>query len=602
MSSLGGTAMLHQHNITAAPAGLERVAEERTFRSHDGTEIFYRYWPAVGEPAKGAILLFHRGHEHGGRMAHLVDELAMPGHAFYAWDARGNGRSAGERGYAPSFAALVRDIDCFVREIARDGFGHSDIALIAQSFGAVLAAAWVHDYAPDIRALVVASPAFSVKLYVPFAKEGIALWQKLKGRFFVNSYVKAKFLTHDPERIASFDADPLITRPIASNILVELYDHAARIVADARAITVPTQLLISGADWVVRHGQQHQFFVNLASPAKERHVLPGFFHDTLGERDRHKALDLIRPFLERQFAAPEKPVDLTGADRAGYTRDEADRLASPLPLLSPKGLYWAMSRASIRTGARLSSGLKTGIATGFDSGSTLDYVYENVARGHTPLGRMVDRTFLDAIGWRGIRQRKLHLEELIGNAVTTLKATGRPVNIVDIAAGHGRYVLDAVAKCVEPPASVRLQDFSDLNVSLGQKLIADRKLPGTVSFHRADAFDARMLSGLDPAPDLAIVSGLYELFSDNAMIARSLGGLAKAMQPGALLIYTNQPWHPQLEMIARSLTSHRGGQAWVMRRRTQGEMDQLVAAAGFEKLDQRIDQWGIFTVSVARRI
>jgi hypothetical protein len=40
----------------------------------------------------------------------------------------------------------------------------------------------------------------------------------------------------------------------------------------------------------------------------------------------------------------------------------------------------------------------------------------------------------------------------------------------------------------------------------------------------------------------------------------------------------------------------------VMRRRTQGEMDQLVAAAGFEKLDQRIDQWGIFTVSVARRV
>ncbi|RWF11142.1 MAG: hypothetical protein EOS25_31595, partial [Mesorhizobium sp.] len=176
------------------------------------------------------------------------------------------------------------------------------------------------------------------------------------------------------------------------------------------------------------------------------------------------------------------------------------------------------------------------------------------------------------------------------------------VHIVDIAAGHGRYVLDAVAKCTEPPASVRLQDFSDLNVSLGRKLIAERHLPTSVSFHQADAFDAQMLAGLDPAPDLAIVSGLYELFADNAMIARSLGGLAKAMQPGSLLLYTNQPWHPQLEMIARSLTSHRGGQAWVMRRRTQGEMDQLVAAAGFEKLDQRIDQWGIFTVSIARRV
>jgi len=73
------------------------------------------------------------------------------------------------------------------------------------------------------------------------------------------------------------------------------------------------------------------------------------------------------------------------------------------------------------------------------------------------------------------------------------------------------------------------------------------------------------------------------------------------MKPGAILIYTNQPWHPQIEMIARSLTSHRGGQAWVMRRRSQAEMDQLVEAAGFVKLDQRIDRWGIFTVSVARR-
>ncbi|MDX8433577.1 bifunctional alpha/beta hydrolase/class I SAM-dependent methyltransferase [Mesorhizobium abyssinicae] len=603
MTDLGGNTMIHQQNIAAAaPTSVERVVEERTFRTHDGTEIFYRYWPAVGDKSKGAVLLFHRGHEHGGRMAHLVDELAMPGYAFYAWDARGNGRSAGERGYAPSFAALVRDIDCFVREIARDGFGQRDLALIAQSFGAVLAAAWVHDYAPDIRALVLASPAFSVKLYVPFAKEGIALWQKLKGRFFVNSYVKAKFLTHDPERIASFDADPLITRPIASNILVELYAHAARIVSDARAITVPTQLLISGADWVVRHGPQHEFFVNLASPAKERHVLPGFFHDTLGERERKFALDLIRPFLEKQYTTPEKPADLTVADRAGYTRDEADKLASPLPLLSPRGLYWAMSRAFIRMGSWFSTGLKTGIATGFDSGSTLDYVYENEARGVSHVGRMVDRTFLDAIGWRGIRQRKLHLEELIASATEQLKAAGRPVHILDIAAGHGRYVLDAVAKCAVPPASVRLQDYSQLNVGLGTRLIAERNLPTSVTFRQADAFDTGMLAGLKPAPDLAIVSGLYELFADNALISRSLGGLAGAMQPGALLIYTNQPWHPQLEMIARSLTSHRGGQAWVMRRRTQGEMDQLVKAAGFEKIDQRIDQWGIFTVSVARRV
>jgi hypothetical protein len=55
-------------------------------------------------------------------------------------------------------------------------------------------------------------------------------------------------------------------------------------------------------------------------------------------------------------------------------------------------------------------------------------------------------------------------------------------------------------------------------------------------------------------------------------------------------------------MIARALTSHRQGEAWVMRRRTQYEMDQLVEEAGFRKIDQRVDEWGIFTVSLAVRV
>ena len=42
--------------------------------------------------------------------------------------------------------------------------------------------------------------------------------------------------------------------------------------------------------------------------------------------------------------------------------------------------------------------------------------------------------------------------------------------------------------------------------------------------------------------------------------------------------------------------------AWVMRRRTQAEMDQLVEEAGFRKITQRVDEWGIFTVSLAQRV
>jgi alpha-beta hydrolase superfamily lysophospholipase len=580
-----------------------RSVEEKTFRTHDGVELFYRYWPAVSSVPKGAIVIFHRGHEHSGRMAHFADELDLPDYAMFAWDARGHGRSPGERGFSPSIGTSVRDVQDFVDHItATYGIAADDMAVIAQSVGAVLVAAWVHDYAPKIRCMVLASPAFKVKLYVPFARLGLKLLQAWRGPFFINSYVKARFLTHDPARIASYDGDPLITRPIAVGILLGLHEVAERVVADARAITVPTQLLISGSDFVVHHAPQHRFFERLGTPIKERHVLPGFYHDTLGELGRAAALDRVRGFILARFAEPLNRPSLLAADQMGFTRDEADVLASPLPLASPRGLIWALTRLSMRIGGFLSRGIALGHKTGFDSGSTLDYVYRNAPQGFTALGRATDRSYLESIGWRGIRQRKVHIEELLRAAMARLAARNAPVRVMDIAAGHGRYVLEALDGSPVKPESILLRDTSDLNVAAGSQLIAEKGLGGIATFVKGDAFDRENLAGVEPKPTLGVVSGLYELFADNAMVRNSLAGLAAAIAPGGYLVYTGQPWHPQLELIARALTSHRQGQAWIMRRRTQAEMDQLVEAAGFRKIEQRIDPWGIFTVSLAERV
>lgn len=58
-----------------------RDVQELRFTTHDGVELFYRHWPASRPAPDGtrqAVLLFHRGHEHSGRIAHLVDELDLP--------------------------------------------------------------------------------------------------------------------------------------------------------------------------------------------------------------------------------------------------------------------------------------------------------------------------------------------------------------------------------------------------------------------------------------------------------------------------------------------------------------------------------------------
>jgi hypothetical protein len=197
-----------------------------------------------------------------------------------------------------------------------------------------------------------------------------------------------------------------------------------------------------------------------------------------------------------------------------------------------------------------------GHRTGFDSGSTLDYVYRNEPQGKAALGRFIDRQYLNSVGWRGIRQWKRHIEELLRSAMIQLRAREQPVRLMDIAAGHGRYVLEALDN-VNAPHSILLRDYSDMNVKAGTELIAAKGLSEIATFEKGDAFDRNSLANIRPRPTIGIVSGLYELFSDNSLARSSLQGLGTAIPQGGFLVYTNQPWHPQLEFIARALTSHR---------------------------------------------
>jgi alpha-beta hydrolase superfamily lysophospholipase len=580
-----------------------RQYSEHTFCTNDGTPLFYRHWRAAAGPGGQAILLLHRGHEHSGRLQHLVDELNLPDCTFFAFDARGHGLSPGQRGFAPGISTLVKDLDVFVRSVILPlGFPIGNLVVVAQSVGSVIAATWVHDYAPGIRCIVLAAPAFRIKLYIPFARPALAVAHKVFGDFTVTSYVTPGHLTHDPERIADFRSDPLITRAISVRVLLDLHNTAARVIQDAAAIRTPVQLLISGSDRVVRKQPQLEFFNRLGSATKEVCELKGFFHDTLGELDRRLAIGKARAFILKMFSQPCDRPSLLNSDHQGASFEEFEQLRRPLRHLSPRAIGFSLVRTALGIGGCISDGIRLGIKTGFDSGATLDYVYRNHSSGITPLGRLVDHSYLNSIGWRGIRARKQHVEQLLIRVADDLHASSQPVRVVDIAAGYGRYVLDALGGRIACGDQILLRDYSAPNVDQAKALITQRSLAFHARAECGDAFDRASLAAIEPQPTVAVVSGLYELLSENGPVRDSLGGLADAVLPGGYLIYTGQPWHPQLELIARTLRSHRDNQPWIMRRRTQAELDQLVGAAGFQKIDQLTDKWGIFTVSLARRV
>ena len=610
----------------------EVVSGESCYNAYDGTAIYYRYWLTMPlENVKQAgqqhtqqrqVILLHRGHEHSGRLAELGEQFAKAGYQVFAWDARGNGRSGGIKDHAESVTELERDLDGFVQlVIGQTGIAITDTLIVASSIGAVLAAAWVHDYAPNIRGMILGTPALSIRLYMPFAIPSLKVARALGLMSRVSSYVKAQVLTHDKDAQQAYNADPLISNSISTDLLIDTHATGQRLLDDAGAITVPTFILCAGKDYVVDKQAERDFYEAINTTNKRWQLYPDSYHAIFHETNKADVFADCIDFAEQVFSTDVKAPDLSAAHLNSASKDKVDRLA-----LKPFHPSFAITRFAMQKFGHVSDAIATGLEHGFDSGHSLDHVYYNQPSGQNKFGQAVDKFYLSNIGWQGIRIRREHILELAREALADIKSGNHnqarqnqanhnstesfQPKLLDIASGHGFYAFDLLTEFESLHAELRdyeMHNIQALHAKAEQLEIANRLITC-----QKDAFDPASYSHLQKASDndkslddkkfdIAIASGVFELFSDNTLPATALAGIYDSLKSDGYLLYTNQPWHPEQEFISKTLNNHRGS-SWVMRCRSQAEMDQLVENAGFKKVAMRIDRFGIFTVSLAIKI
>ena len=206
------------------------------------------------------------------------------------------------------------------------------------------------------------------------------------------------------------------------------------------------------------------------------------------------------------------------------------------------------------TVGRASKGIRIGYRHGFDSGTMLDYVYVNRARGLLGVGRLIDRVYLNAVGWRAIRARRDLLQEVLRDEIA--RRPGREVFVLDVAAGPGRYLQDLVAPYEPGRVLVLCRDLAGAGLWQGERLARERGLEN-VAYEMGDALAPRV--PVEGAPDVVVVSGLYELLLDDSVIRGSLERLRGLLAPGGVLVFTTQTHHPQLDFIANVLPNRGGG-------------------------------------------
>ncbi|WFQ80725.1 class I SAM-dependent methyltransferase family protein [Xenorhabdus sp. SF857] len=88
------------------------------------------------------------------------------------------------------------------------------------------------------------------------------------------------------------------------------------------------------------------------------------------------------------------------------------------------------------------------------------------------------------------------METLIRQAIHQLHQQNQPIHIVDIAAGHGRYIFDAINDFSKID-SILLRDYSEINVNQGQAYIEERNLTDKILFVIGDAFDTEIRNNIN---------------------------------------------------------------------------------------------------------
>lgn len=470
------------------------------------------------------------------------------------------------------------------------GIESQDISILSFAQSSLVIAAWIIDYASKVSSVTFVAPAIFTSRR-EMMKTGLCN--------IINNRGGNKQESKDGPAIAIENKTSSLKRNACRNINDIIYS-SRRIIRDAFSYQTPTFVVFLEKDSGQISASQRKFYASIASEIKETVILPPSAINNSGV-DNNIFYDRITKFILDRFSETYVPASLFNLYLKGATKDEYEKLrrdeTDPL-----KKCYWKAVKKFMHSVGRLSTGIRTGMDNGFDSGVSLEYMYRNEPEGKTLIGKFLDRLYLNNNACRSLRVREKNVEAFIAIATKNLAAEGKQIRLLDIAAGCGRYIFNMLRRMNQPLDHALMRDFDNANVLSGRKKIQDLRLSEKATFEQGDAFSPDDLATIPRDRTLTIVSGFYELFSDNALVLASLKGISEATEEGGYLIYTTKLWNPMAAFAARVLPSLNKGEYWVLRRRTQLEIDQLVNQAGFVKVAQRIDPFGRFSVALAKKM
>jgi alpha-beta hydrolase superfamily lysophospholipase len=263
-----------------------------------GIDLYAQAWLPERSP-RSVLVIAHGLGEHGGRYERLAGELVATGHAVYAVDHRGHGRSPGPRANIERFAHVVSDFSAFVGRANRQ---HPDAALfvLGHSMGGAVAFASAQRLQSTLRGLVLSAPALAVD---PLPSGLQALMLRTLSSVAPNSgamTIAAGEVSRDPHVVAAYQSDPLVHhKAVPARTVQELVQAMLEFPRQAPALRLPTLVLHGTADRLVSLTAVRPVCQAIGARDKTIRYYDGLSHEVLNEPEREQVVHDLMQWLDR---------------------------------------------------------------------------------------------------------------------------------------------------------------------------------------------------------------------------------------------------------------------------------------------------------------
>lgn len=272
-----------------------------TFTASDGENIALQDWPLPeGLALRGVVVLVHGLGEHAGRHDRLARRLNRWGYAVRGYDQYGHGESDGVRGGLPGDARLLHDLADVIESTSARLDPGLPLIVLGHSLGGLVASCLVAQRKLPIHGLVLSSPALDPGLS-GLQKLMLAALPRIAPNLTVGNGLDPDFLSHDPDVVAAYNADPMVHNRISGRLARFIADSGPMVLEHAPRWSVPTLLMWAGQDKLVNPRGARAFAAAAPAGVVTARCFDGLFHEIFNELDSEPVYATLKQWLDERF-------------------------------------------------------------------------------------------------------------------------------------------------------------------------------------------------------------------------------------------------------------------------------------------------------------